>query len=144
MSHRFYMWVKRIARDDIASSVQKMLEECSDPLTPFSGRRPGKGRFQAFLRRHTRLSVRKPKCISNSRLLVMEPCIRKWFTTLDQIGWANQSPISPISLADRKTLNIIQWQLKNALHTVKQTSQNANNSQKVHKTAPLIAETSVC
>ena len=64
------------------SSVQKMLEDYPARETPLRGRKPGKGWFQAFLRRHKGLSVRKPERISRARLLVTEPYIREWFATL--------------------------------------------------------------
>ena len=59
-----------------------MLEDDPARETPFKSRKPGKGWFQAFLRRHQGLSVRKPERISRARLLVTEPYIREWFATL--------------------------------------------------------------
>lgn len=50
-------WVKRITRrglpvrrDDIVSSVQKILEGVSDHETPFCGRKLGKAGFRTFCR----------------------------------------------------------------------------------------------
>ena len=61
-------WMKRmdrrglpVRRDDIVSSMQKMLEDDSDRVTPFSGRKTGKSWLQAFLRMHKGLSVQKPE-----------------------------------------------------------------------------------
>ena len=82
-------WVQRmvlrglpVRREDIVSSVQNMLEDDPDHETTLNGRKPRRGWFKAFLRRHKGLSVRNPEHISRSRLLVTEPYIRKQFATL--------------------------------------------------------------
>ena len=52
-------WRTTVRRDDIVSSVQKMLGDDPDRVTTFSGRIPGKSWLQAFLSMY-KFELKKP------------------------------------------------------------------------------------
>ena len=100
-----------VRRDYIVSLAQKMLEDEPDRVAPFSGWKLGKVRFQAFLRRHKGLSVRKPEHISKARLTIIGPYIREWFATLrpnlvNQPVTTHQPHRFRMSIAKTKTIYI--------------------------------------
>ena len=59
-----------------------MLQDNPERVTPFKDQRPGKHWFQAFMRRHSGLSVRTPERVSKARAGVTERAIRDWFANL--------------------------------------------------------------
>lgn len=88
-----------LKRDNLCILVKKIIEE-EEIENPFKTGVPGKTWFQAFLRRHPMLSLKKAEHHSLARAAVTEGALRGWFTLV--LNFAKESGQLPtLSIAER-------------------------------------------
>ena len=134
-----------VGGDDIVSSVQEMLEDDSDRVTPFCGRKPGEGWLQAFLRMHKGLNVKKPErfrtCIKN--MITGNGALHQ-----EKVCHTSTKFVEPTSHQPHRFRlpTAITWTSYNDTSILLYTQlsrlyKTKSNTQYVHKTTPLITET---
>lgn len=67
-----------ITKDRLLDSVQILIKKLNRN-TPFKNNRPGRHWYEAFLKRHPKLSLRTSQNLTTSRANVTESSIRRWF-----------------------------------------------------------------